>query len=109
MSPKPVSDPKVLAPGEEWDATKPALAHAEATGVDIAEVESTGPGGTVTKGAVAAHAAGTTVASEASTAPVVTATISQSPQGIWAVHVFTDHPEVIDVSVNGKAIWRGIA
>lgn len=46
-------DPTTLAEGEEWDATAGALAHAEATGVDIAAVEGTGKGGTVTKSDVA--------------------------------------------------------
>src|SRR6476646_8514948 len=53
----PSADPTKLAPGEQWDATKGALAHAEATGVDIAAVEGTGKGGTVTKADVAAAAA----------------------------------------------------
>jgi pyruvate/2-oxoglutarate dehydrogenase complex dihydrolipoamide acyltransferase (E2) component len=55
----PTSDPTKLAPGEEWDATKGALEHAEKTGVDIAVVEGTGKGGTVTKADVVAAASGT--------------------------------------------------
>jgi pyruvate/2-oxoglutarate dehydrogenase complex dihydrolipoamide acyltransferase (E2) component len=116
------SDPKVLAAGEEWDATKPALAHAEKLGVDIAEVKGTGPGGTVTKGDVIAHAAATkdpsdpgpvpdepTYTPTAPTAPEVTATIMQSPQGVWGVQILTQHPDQLDVAVNGRAVWRGIA
>jgi pyruvate/2-oxoglutarate dehydrogenase complex dihydrolipoamide acyltransferase (E2) component len=49
-----MSDPTKLAPGEEWDATQGALAQAEATGVDIATVQGTGKGGTVTKADVTA-------------------------------------------------------
>jgi pyruvate/2-oxoglutarate dehydrogenase complex dihydrolipoamide acyltransferase (E2) component len=110
------SDPKVLAAGEEWDATKPALAHAEKLGVDIAEVQGTGPGGTVTKGDVISHAATASTASAeepvestAPYAPEVTASVIQSPQGVWGVQVFTRHPDEIDIAVNGRAVWRGIA
>ena len=50
-------DPTKLGPGEEWDATKGALAEAEATGTDIGPIEGTGPGGTVTKADVTKAAA----------------------------------------------------
>lgn len=50
-------DPTKLAPGEAWDATPSATKHAEATGVDIGQVEGTGTGGTVTKADVTAAAA----------------------------------------------------
>ena len=57
MEPSEPSDPTRLAPGEAWDATEAATAHAKALGVDMGQVEGTGAGGTVTKADVAAHAA----------------------------------------------------
>jgi hypothetical protein len=49
-------DPTKLAPGEAWDATAGATAEAKKQGVDMAGVEGTGAGGTVTKADVTAAA-----------------------------------------------------
>lgn len=43
------------------------------------------------------------------TAPEITANVVQGVDGIWGVRVFTRHPDTLDVSVNGRGVWRGIA
>jgi pyruvate/2-oxoglutarate dehydrogenase complex dihydrolipoamide acyltransferase (E2) component len=45
-----------LGPGEEWDATDAASKEAKKRKIDMAEVEGTGQGGTVTKTDVEEHA-----------------------------------------------------
>lgn len=54
--PESPNDPAKLAPGEKWDATDAASKEAKKSGVDMAEVEGTGQGGTVTKTDVEEHA-----------------------------------------------------
>lgn len=49
------TDPSKLAPGEAWDATDAATAEAKKLHVDMADVQGTGAGGTVTKADVTAH------------------------------------------------------
>jgi hypothetical protein len=50
-------DPTKLGPGESWDATAGATKEAEKQGIDMAQVEGSGSGGTVTKDDVTAHKA----------------------------------------------------
>jgi pyruvate/2-oxoglutarate dehydrogenase complex dihydrolipoamide acyltransferase (E2) component len=52
---KPAAADK-LGPGESWDATDAATKEAKKRHVDMAEVEGTGAGGTVTKTDVEEHA-----------------------------------------------------
>lgn len=51
----PDLNPSTLGPGEEWDATADATKEAKKQSVDMAQVEGTGTGGTVTKDDVTAH------------------------------------------------------
>lgn len=60
MSDSKPDDPTKLAPGEQWDATKGATKAAKDAGVDMAPIQGTGEGGTVTEADVDAHVAAST-------------------------------------------------
>jgi pyruvate/2-oxoglutarate dehydrogenase complex dihydrolipoamide acyltransferase (E2) component len=87
----PDPNPSTLAPGEEWDATAGATKAAAAAGVDMAPIEGTGDGGTVTEADVAAHVAAQPVGSPSAPPEADPAAIEAAEQRVKEAQIAVDH------------------